>query len=233
VTWKILTENNIGVTFATPDGKSAKGDESMLSGRELGIWSGILKADYNGVNSYNKMVQSKEFQNPVRWFDVKAGNFDGIILPGGHAPRMKHYLESEILQNLIAEFFKSKKLIGAICHGVVLASRSKRPDGKSILYGYKVTALLKTQELIAWALTFLWLKNYYRTYSETVQGEVTQSLAQPKDFLAGKTPLRRDSPENLEPGFTVEDRNLITARWPGDAHKFGNKLVEYLRVSLN
>jgi len=229
VTWKILIQNGIEVVFATPDGKAGTGDLRMLTGLGLGIWAGLLKADANAKNSYDAMISFPAFCHPERWDQVRASDFQGLVLPGGHAPGMKPYLESQILKKLIADFFAEKKVIGAICHGVLLAARSKREDGKSVLRDFRCTALLKSQELTAWAMTCLWLKNYYRTYPETVESEVTRNLAKVQQFVKGRLPLKRDSFENLENGFVVEDQNLISARWPGDAHLFGKTLANRLK----
>ena len=83
--------------------------------------------------------------------------------------------------------------------------------------------MLKSQEMMAWALTGLWLGNYYRTYPESVQDEVTRCLETKKQFIAGPTPFLRDSQDNLGPGFFVRDSNFISARWPGDAHSFATE----------
>lgn len=139
---------------------------------------------------------------------------------------MKEYLESTILQKLVVDFFDKKKPVAAICHGVVLAARSKRPDGKSVLYGHKTTALLKSQELTAWGMTAMWLGSYYRTYPETVEDEVKSTLASPDDFLPGPPPLFRDSLDNLSRGFAVTSGNYISARWPGDTHTFARTFME-------
>jgi protease I len=75
-------------------------------------------------------------------------------------------------------------------------------------------------ELIAWRLTRLYLGDYYRTYPTTVEDEVRSALAHPEDFVRGRLPLRRDSTARLDLGFTVRDENYLSARWPGDAHRF-------------
>ena len=155
--------------------------------------------------------------------------FEGILLPGGHAKGMREYLESQVLQNIVTLFFASQKPIGAICQGVVLVARSKKADGKSVLFGRKTTALLSSQELTAWNLTRLWLKDYYRTYSETVEAEVKKNLASEEDFVKGPTPFFRDSPDTLKNGFCLRDGNYLSARWPGDANKFGNEFLNMIR----
>jgi protease I len=231
VAWEMLVQNGVEVAFATPDARAGAADARMITGEGLGPWSWFLRADANGRRAYRKMIESEEFRNPIAWERIDVDAFDGIVLPGGHASRMKSYLESEILQEKVSTFFKSSKIIGAICHGVVLAARSKDAHGKSVLTGRKATALLRSQELTAWALTCLWLNNYYRTYRETVQAEVTRNLGNPENFISGPIPLARDSLENLAAGFVVEDGNLISARWPGDTHRFGCTVAQRVKES--
>ena len=54
---------------------------------------------------------------------------------------MRAYLESSLLPKLVAAFFTADKPVAAICHGVLLAARSRSADGKSVLYGRRTTAL--------------------------------------------------------------------------------------------
>ena len=228
IPWKILSANKIQIVFATPDGMKPSCDQIMLTGKKLGVWSSLLRADKNAQVAYREMLLSKEFSSPMKWADIEAQNFDGLLLPGGHDKGMREFLESELLQKAVVKYFELQKPVGAICHGVVLAARSKVADGKSVLFGRKTTALLASQELLAWGLTCLWLKDYYRTYRMTVQAEVTSCLTEKIDFIAGPMPLLRDSPNNFKSGFVVQDGNYLSARWPGDAHAFGYKFLELL-----
>ena len=230
IPWRILTSNNIQIIFATPDGQMPTCDQLMLNGTTLGPLSPLLKADKNARNAYLEMSNSKDFSKPIKWSDLESQEFDGLILPGGHDKGMKEYLESEMLQRQVSKYFELEKPIGAICHGVVLVARSKAKNGKSVLYGRKTTALLESQELLAWSLTCLWLKDYYRTYPMTVEGEVKSCLASDKDFISGPPPMFRDSPQKLKHGFVAIDRNYISSRWPGDAHRFANEYLKLLQV---
>lgn len=229
IPWKILNSNGIQISFATPDGQVAVCDQLMLTGRKLGPLAPLLMADSNSRRAYAEMKMSPEFLRPLKWTELANRDFDGLLLPGGHDKGMREYLESTILQNEVSKYFEAQKPIAAICHGVVLAARSKSKNGKSILFGRKATCLLASQELTAWALTYLWLKDYYRTYVETVEHEVMSCLASSSDFEKGPTPLLRDSLENLNRGFVVQDENLITARWPGDAHLFATTFLKLLK----
>jgi protease I len=227
IPWKILKEAGIEVVFATPSGAVAQCDRRMLTGEGLGIFAPFLIADKNAQSAYQDMIQSSEFKNPRSWVNVNSLNYEGMILPGGHAPGMKEYLEAEDLQKIIREFFEAGKPLGAICHGVLLVARTHFLDGRSVLAGRKTTALLESQEYLAWALTSFWQGRYYRTYDMTVEKEVSLNLDSPKDFIKGPAPLLRDNPESLNRGFTVLDGNYLSARWPGDAYRFA---YDFLKV---
>ncbi len=96
-----------------------------------------------------------------------------------------------MLQALVVDFFTAEKPVGAICHGVILVARSVNPEtGKSVIHDYKTTALLKSQELSAYKMTRLWLKDYYLTYPEkTVEDEVRSVLSDSGNFNRGSTPI--------------------------------------------
>lgn len=228
IPWKILSDNNINIVFASPDGQKATCDQLMLTGARLGILAGLLKADLNAQDAYSEMEKSSEFSHPLKWSDLADQDYDGLILPGGHDKGMRAYLESHILQNVVAKYFEQKKPVGAICHGVVLAARSKMANGKSVLFGRKTTSLLASQEYLAWILTCIWLKDYYRTYPQTVEAEVKSALASSSDFIQGPMPILRDSNSKLSRGFIVQDQNYLSARWPGDAHCFAHKFIKML-----
>ena len=234
VPWLELSRRGHEVVFATPDGKVAQADRRMLHGEGLGLWRALLMADANGRSAHDLMVESPSYAQPLSYEQVRIEGFDAILLPGGHAPGMREYLESTCLQALVAAAFTNSLIVGAICHGVVLAARSRLPNGHSVLHGRRTTSLTKTLELTAWALTKLWLGNYYRTYQTTVQAEVMAELAKPADFDGGPPAILRDTPDNIERGFVIRDGNYLSARWPGDAHRFAHvfsAMLEELRLA--
>jgi len=263
VSWRLLTAAEHAVAFATPDGQPGQGDPVMLTGRGLDFWGQVpvlkylplvglmLRANGDARAAYRAMTYGAEFRNPIRWDAAVVDDFDGLLLPGGHWARgMRAYLESQVLQRLVVAFFDADKPVAAICHGVLLAARSKRADGRSVLYGRKTTALTWTLEKAADGIarvTRRWDPSYYRTYPDepgqpagymSVQSEVTRALADPSDFRdvpAGEPDhklktrgLFRDSLRNEGPAWVVRDGNYISARWPGDAHSFARQFAEML-----
>jgi putative intracellular protease/amidase len=230
VPWKILRKNGHDIRFATDTGQAGKADPRMLDGKGLGMLKPLLIAQKSAQQDYADLCQDEAFQNPMSYEDIKVEDYAGLILPGGHAKGMIPYLESEDLQNTIVGFFATHKPVGAICHGVVAACRAIDPKrGKSVLWGRKTTALLKQQELLAYKLTKARLGDYFLTYPGlTVEDEVTQTLQSAADFLPGPRPFLRDTPKKLSRGFVVRDGQYLSARWPGDAHKFGVTFLEML-----
>jgi len=232
IPWKLMTEKNFKVVFVTPEGAKASADKLMLSGKKLGIWKSVLMARKDAIEAYFEMENSESFRNPVKYSEVDENNFDAILLPGGHDKGIREYLESKILQQLVVKFFQAQKPVAAICHGVVLAARSIDPvTGRSVIHNYKTTSLLKSQELLAFNLTRIWLKNYYLTYPGiTTEDEVTSVLFDKNNFFKGPTPFLKDSIKNLNRGFSLKDRNYLSARWPGDVYNFS---IEFIRMVLD
>lgn len=230
IPWKILSEKGYEIVFCTPNGNKATTDQIMLTGKKLGVLKSVLAARKDAVQAYLELEKKSIFCNPLKYTEVREEDFDAILLPGGHDKPVKEYLESEILQNLVASFFAKTKPVAAICHGVILAARSKdKNTGKSVLYNYKTTALLKSQEILAYNLTRLWMGNYYLTYPEiTVEDEVISVLANPAQFSQGPTPVLRDDLKHMSRGFVVKDRNYLSARWPGDVYNFSLEFAEMI-----
>jgi putative intracellular protease/amidase len=265
VSWQVLTSAGHVVTFATPDGRPAVADDMMLTGQGLDPWGAVpvlrrlpligllMRANSDARRAYAAMIAGRDYRAPLRWVTVQASGFDALLLPGGHRSRgMREYLESEALQLIVADFFEAQKPVAAICHGVLLAARSiSKRSGRSVLYGYRTTALTWALERSAWnvsRVTRFWDPNYYRTYPEqvgqpegfmSVQQEVTRALAEPADFMdvpendpqyRRKTSgLQRDSLKDASPAFVVRDRNYVSARWPGDAYTFAKTFSDMLK----
>jgi putative intracellular protease/amidase len=263
VTWKVLTRRGHRVGFATPDGAPAAGDGLMLTGEGLDPWGfipglralrlvGLMRrANADGRRAYGEMAASAEFRSPERWAGLSAEAFDGLVLGGGHRARgMRAYLESEVLQNLVAAFFAADKPVGAICHGVLLAARSQGASGRSVLFGRKTTSLTWRLESAADSIARIarfWDSGYYRTYPDgpgeprghmSVQQEVTRALAdladfrdvttQDPDFRRKTSGTRRDTMDDDRCAFVVRDGSYVSARWPGDAHTFAKTFAEMI-----
>jgi protease I len=229
IPWRAVIDAGHEVVFATPEGQVAAADPRILSGRGFGPWRPFLRARPHAREVYEQMAASPAFRSPLRYDELDAAAYDAVLLTGGHEPQMKPYLESERLQELVAETMLAGKPVAAICHGVLIPARARNPEtGRSLLHGRKTTTLLEAQENSAYLMTGLWLGSYYRTYAPTVEAEVREALASPEDFIPGPFLLGRESPDKRDYGFTVRDGNYLSARYYTDAYKFADDFVELL-----
>ncbi len=225
VPWKLLREAGHDVVFATETGATPACDPLLISG----VVFGKLGAREEAIAFYREMEAAPEFVKPRAWAECHEADFEALFLAGGHAPGMRQYLGSERVQEIVAAFFASDKPIAAICHGVLVAARAKRADGKSVLAGHRTTCLPKYMERAAFFSTFWRRGRYYRTYPAYVEDEVRAALEKPEDFERGPRELsRRGTREDDTHAFVVEDGRYVSGRWPGDAYLIGKKLLERL-----
>lgn len=214
VPWQACASRGWQVTFATENGQVAAADPRLL----LGFLRGPLGASRAGLSAYQAMCSSAEYQQPIRYAAIQASEYDALLLAGGHAPGMKQFLESSIVQEQTAQFMKKGKVVGAICHGLLVLARAQdRDTGRSVLYDYKTTSLTRLLESIGYLATFWLLGRRFRTYARYVEDEVRSVLRERKQYSTGLIPFPH----------VVVDRNLVTSRyWLFDASQFAKKFAD-------
>lgn len=229
VPWRLLKDAGHEVVFATETGKAPAADPLLLTG----VLFGKLGAEPEPKRFYEEMLRSDAFQHPLTWEAIVPEDFDGMVLPGGHAPGMRQYLGSETLQAKVAAYWKLARPVGAICHGVLVLARAKdTATGRSVLHGKRTTCLPKYMERSAYFLTFWRRGRYYRTYDAYVEDEVRDVLAEPGHFERGPRELsERGTATNHRPAFVVEDGQYVSARWPGDAYLFAERFRARLEAA--
>lgn len=120
-----------------------------------------------------ELTRAPEFAATAGWAGLEVAGFDGLLLPGGHAPGMRQYLGSAVLRDQAARFWSLGRPAGAICHGVLVLARTHDPAAQ---------------------------------------------------FQRGPITLRsRGTATSDTPAFVVQDRNYLSARWPGDAYLFARR----------
>ncbi len=229
VPWRLLTDAGHTVTFVTEEGGTAPACDPRLL---TGVLFGQLGADEQALECYRQMAVAPEFTNPESWRSIDVGRFDGLVLPGGHAPGMRQYLGSHELSDRVAAFWSLDRPVGAICHGVLVLARATDPGtGQSVLAGRRTTGLPKYMERTAYLATAWRLGRYYRTYPAYVEDEVGNNLHDRAQFERGPRTFQRGTADDDGPAFVVEDGNYLSARWPGDAYLFARRFEALLARS--
>jgi putative intracellular protease/amidase len=228
VPWRILRDAGHQVVFATErKGTVPAADPRLLTG----VLFGQLGAAPEARSFYGELARAAEFSATVAWDELDPAGYDGLLLPGGHAPGMRQYLDSAVLREQVARFWQLGRPVGAICHGVLVLARTRDAGtGRRLLAQSQTTCLPKYMERTAFLATAWRLGRYYRTYPAYVEDEVKASLDDPRaQFRQGPLTLSaRGTATNDAPAFTVQDGRYLSARWPGDAYLFARRFAELL-----
>ena len=226
VAWRMLKQAGHRVVIATEQGRRGPVcDHHLIDG----VLFGKLGAAPEAIADYQQMLHDWEYTHPMAWSAIDPTRFDGLWLAGGHAKGMRQYLDSEVLQQKVAEFWALQRPVAAVCHGVLVLARARDRAGNSLLHGWRTTALPFYMEALAFSLTFWKLGRYYRTYPTYVQTEVTRALAAKEHFVRGPLTLgKKGSEHDDRDAFVVEDRNYLSARWPGDVYLLTRKFMAKL-----
>jgi putative intracellular protease/amidase len=228
VPWRVLRGAGHEVVFATERGGTVPAADPRLL---TGVIFGQLGAEPEAKRVYGELAGAAEFTSTEAWGALDPAAFDGLLLPGGHAPGMRQYLGSAELRDQVARFWALGRPVGAICHGVLVLARTLDPaTGRSVLARRRTTCLPKYMERSAFLATAWRLGRYYRTYPAYVEDEVKAALDDPaSQFERGPRVLAARGTESDDgPAFTVTDGNYVSARWPGDAYLLARRFSALL-----
>ena len=215
VPWKLFKDNGFEVVFTTENGKKAEVDPKLITG----VIFGQLKASSKAISFFRKLEKAPEFLNPILYTEINPLNFNAIHLPGGHAKGMRQYLESNLLQQKVLEFYNTNKVIGSICHGSIVLARTINPTtNKSIIFNKNITGLIKRLEKVAYYITAWKLGDYYKTYPEYTEDEICRNLKNKNQFKKGAL--------NPYKPFVCIDQNIISARWPEDVYLYVKTFIK-------
>ncbi len=83
VPWRVLCDAGHDVVFATEHGDCVpQCDPRMLTG----VMFGKLGARADAMACYRALQNESAFKQPLAWDALDVSLFDGLLLPGGHAP---------------------------------------------------------------------------------------------------------------------------------------------------
>ncbi len=220
IPWKACTAQGWQVVLATEGGNIPECDMNRLKGP----LPGLLSASSSVQAVYQEMTEDPGYQRPILWGEIDASGYQALLLPGGDGPGVRQYLDSARLRNKVLDFWQQGKLIGALCHGMLVLARTIDPQtGHSVIYGHKVTAVPSSLDRFAYLMDSWFLKRGYVMYSRCVADEVLGCLEDPEHMSSG--------PSLFKP-YVVCDGALVTSRWYLDAQLFSERFIEQLEQRL-
>jgi protease I len=90
--------------------------EPLKAVREAGAETELLAPEAGEVQAFNHLDKGDTFDAERAVGDADAGEFDGLVLPGGVANPDQLRTKPEALE-FVRSFFEAGKPVGVICHG--------------------------------------------------------------------------------------------------------------------
>eukprot|EP00850_Spirogloea_muscicola_P002837 SM000011S19015 [mRNA] locus=s11:291675:299205:- [translate_table: standard] len=205
-----LLENNYQVVFANPKGNAPVMDPMSNSK----LWFNPLHWSEKDeeVKMLDRMHAEGNLDRPRPFAsisDAELESFDGILVPGGHAP-MADLWNDPNLGRILLHFHNRAKPTGMICHAPIalLSTKQVQPNAPWAYAGYKMTCYSNREEKLN---ELLWMSNLpYKVETELRNNGAIMVEALP-----------------MIPKVTV-DRELISAQGPTSADQFGAEFVKHL-----
>lgn len=132
---------------------------------------------------------------------VNTDDYDAVFVPGGLAP-MVDMPENTELKKIIAGFYESNRIVGAVCHGPVSLLNVKLSDGNYLVNGKNIASFTTEEE-----------DNYAKN---DVPFDLQTALTEQGAIFHAAEPWSANS---------IVDGNLVTGQNPASAKSVGEKMV--------
>jgi putative intracellular protease/amidase len=201
-----FTEAGYAIDLASPKGGKVEMDAFSDPRHE----SGYSAHDLISMGFLNTPSLAALLENTKKLSDVKAEDYDAIVVCGGQSP-MFTFRDDKTLQALLAAFYQAEKPTAALCHGVAALMDAKLGDGSYLIAGKTITGFANVEEDEA-----------NRIVGKTVMPWRIQDAALERgaNYVQG----------GLWKAFAVRDGRLITGQQQYSGAKVAKLVIEALGV---
>ncbi|MBV9164560.1 MAG: type 1 glutamine amidotransferase domain-containing protein [Solirubrobacterales bacterium] len=201
-----LTERDVEVTIASPDGGKVEMD-SLSDPRDESKWSAEDLITMGFVNTPELMAL---LEDTPKLSDLDLDDFDAIMVAGGQSP-MFTFRENDDLKAAIRHFYESEKPTAIYCHGTAALVDLKLSDGSYLVDGKTVTGFANVEE----------------EFSDTFVGQKVMPW-RVEDVLKQRGANYING--GLFKAFTVRDGRLITGQQQYSGRKVAQIVAEALGI---
>jgi len=139
VPYFVFRDAGVAITLASPKGGPVPLDPKSES----------TLASNSTVRRFKKDPEAMySLEHTVSLGAQRADNFDMVLLTGGHGP-MWDYPANEPLKQLLHDFNRQYKPIGAVCHGAVALVFMENSLGEPLVKGRRLTAFSNSEEEVS------------------------------------------------------------------------------------
>ena len=108
---------------------------------------GVL-AELGTEKRYMDRAYMDRLEHTKKVSDVRIEDYDAIYLTGGHGT-MFDFPESKTLQEVIARFYETGRVVSAVCHGPGGLLNVKLSNGENLIKGKEITGFSWPEEVMA------------------------------------------------------------------------------------
>lgn len=106
----------------------------------------VVGAEKSLAFMYYITALSKELNRPLKLSKINMAEYDAVVIPGGHGPVEDLYKDKDMGKVLFAAD-KSKKVIGAVCHGQGAFLSAMDSKGNWLFKGRNMTSFSDAEEV--------------------------------------------------------------------------------------
>ena len=138
--WDVAEQAGYRMDIASPSGGPIPLDPESLSHDVL--------AELGTDKRYRDRAYMNLLDNTKKVSDVKLEDYDAIYLTGGHGT-MFDFPENTALQDLIARFYETGRVVSTVCHGATGLLNVKLNTGENMITGKEITGFSWPEEVMA------------------------------------------------------------------------------------
>lgn len=191
----VFKANGFEIDVASPKGGTPP---VVIDGDDMG------KYDYAFLND---AVAQQKVSNSIALTNIDASQYQAVYFVGGKGA-MFDFPQNKEIKAIVADYFQSGKVIGAVCHGPAALVNVKLDDGSSLLENKMVSSFTNEEELLL-------IPNAKEIFPFLLQNKLEEQGA---NFKAGHLYLEQ----------VAQDGNLVTGQNPWSVWALAESMVKQL-----
>lgn len=203
--WVEFNHAGYSVTVASPGGGDLQADGWSDPEHE----SGYAAHDIISLGFKKSPITANTIKNTPKLSTLKMEDFDAIFVVGGQGP-MVTMINDKALQNTVAAFYESGKIVAAVCHGTCVLLKTRLANGDLLVHGKTWTGFANAEERYAEAAAGMKIQPFW------IEDEAAK--IKETNFITG----------GLLAEFAVRDGNLITGQQQVSSALAARKVIEAL-----
>ncbi len=139
--WDALRAAGHDVTLATYKGMTPLPGRMSMDPEFIDPQQGVPINPQWVVDRVNEILDTGEWDNPIKTADANMDDYDALVLVGGAGSALDIAGNMDV-HDLVLSAYKSGKTVGALCYTVAALAFTRDPDNgnRSVIYGKHVTA---------------------------------------------------------------------------------------------